>query len=240
MSGDWRTNVSADRSIVGIAAALPIGNLDTDQIMPKQFLRGIDKTGLDKGLLFDLRFDGEGNARTGFVLNRPEYMPCRILVAGENFGCGSSREHAVWGLMQFGIGAIVAPSFGEIFYSNAMNNRLLLAAVPQADVDRFAADVEVAATNDMTIDIRKLEVRSRNHRASFVLSSRHHRMFIEGLDLIGASLTQMPAIAEFERGHWERQPWLKSVGALTRDRLDCRSGTIAPGAGQSDDTGARR
>ena len=210
--------MSADRSIAGVAAPLPIGNLDTDQIMPKQFLRGIDKSGLDRGLLFDLRFDGDGGARAGFVLNRPEYADCRILVAGENFGCGSSREHAVWGLLQFGIQAIVAPSFGEIFYSNAVNNGLLPVAVPQADVDRFMDDAQSPETNRMTVDIVNLQVRSRHHTASFELSARHHRMFIEGLDLVGASLTQLPAIAAFERGHWERQPWLKSVAAIARDR----------------------
>ncbi|MFL6832581.1 MAG: 3-isopropylmalate dehydratase small subunit, partial [Xanthobacteraceae bacterium] len=105
--------------IEGIAAPLDIANLDTDQIMPKQFLRGIDKAGLDKGLLWDLRFDGEGRERAEFVLNRPEFVDTRVLVCGPNFGCGSSREHAVWGLQQYGIQAVIAPSFGEIFYSNA-------------------------------------------------------------------------------------------------------------------------
>jgi len=216
--------MSADCSITGVAAPLPIANLDTDQIMPKQFLRGIDKAGLDRGLLFDLRFDGNGVARGDFVLNRPEYAQCRILVAGENFGCGSSREHAVWGLMQFGIRAIVAPSFGEIFYSNAVNNGLLLAAMPQADVDRFMADVQVPAGNQISIDITNLQVRSRNHAAHFQLSTRHHRMFLEGLDLVGASLARLPAIAAFQCGHWQRQPWLKSVAAITCERLK----TVAP------------
>jgi 3-isopropylmalate/(R)-2-methylmalate dehydratase small subunit len=211
--------LSIDTTITAVAAPLPIGNLDTDQIMPKQFLRGIDKRGLDRGLLFDLRFDGNGVPRAGFVLNRPDYSQCRILVAGENFGCGSSREHAVWGLLQFGIQAVVAPSFGEIFYSNAVNNRLLLAAVSQADVDRFTADIQDAATNVMTVDIEKLEVRSHRHSARFTLSSRHRRMFLEGLDLIGTSLACMPAIEAFERGHWQRHPWLRSVGAITRHRL---------------------
>jgi 3-isopropylmalate/(R)-2-methylmalate dehydratase small subunit len=211
--------LSIDTTITAVAAPLPIGNLDTDQIMPKQFLRGIDKRGLDRGLLFDLRFDGNGVPRAGFVLNRTDYSQCRILVAGENFGCGSSREHAVWGLLQFGIQAVVAPSFGEIFYSNAVNNRLLLAAVSQADVDRFTADIQDAATNVMTVDIEKLEVRSHRHSARFTLSSRHRRMFLEGLDLIGTSLACMPAIEAFERAHWQRQPWLRSVAAITRHRL---------------------
>jgi 3-isopropylmalate/(R)-2-methylmalate dehydratase small subunit len=219
MYANWSRAVSERRAIEGIAAPLPIGNLDTDQIMPKQFLRGIDKTGLDKGVLYDLRFDAAGEPRADFVLNRAAYAHCRILIGGENFGCGSSREHAVWGLLQFGIEAVVAPSFGEIFYSNAMNNRLLLARVPQSAGDSILADVSNPLTNRVIIDIRDCVVRSRHHTASFTLSARHQRMFAEGIDLIGASLAQRAAIEKFQQAHWEKQPWLKSVAMLTRKRL---------------------
>ena len=198
---------------------MPIGNLDTDQIMPKQFLRGIDKAGLDEGLLYDLRFDAAGGPRRDFVLNRAEYAHSRILIGGENFGCGSSREHAVWGLLQYGIKAIVAPSFGEIFYSNAMNNQLLLAPVPQTAVDGVLSDVSNPLNNRVTIDIHLRTVRSRNHLAHFSLSARHHRMFVDDLDLVGASLAQLGAIAAFEQAHWTEQPWLKAVAAITRNRL---------------------
>lgn len=208
-----------NKTIAGVAAALTLTNLDTDQIMPKQFLRGIDKSGLDRGVFYDLRFDGEGAPRSDFVLNRAEYAGCRILVAGENFGCGSSREHAVWGLLQFGIRAVIAPSFGEIFHSNAMNNGLLLVAVSQADVDRFTRDIELPKRNSMSIDIERQQVRSAQHTARFNLSARHRRMFLDGLDLIGASLAHATAIAEFERKHWERQPWLQSVAAVVRARV---------------------
>ena len=207
------------RTIEGIAAPLPIGNLDTDQIMPKQFLRGIDKGGLANGLLYDLRFNATGNPRGDFVLNRTAYAQCQILIGGENFGCGSSREHAVWGLLQYGIKAIVAPSFGEIFYSNAMNNQLLLATLPQAAVDAILSDVLNPLTNRVVIDIHDRIVRSRNHAAHFSLSARHQRMFIEGLDLIGSSLARRAAIAEFEQAHWARQLWLEKVAAVTRNRL---------------------
>ncbi|MBM0106597.1 3-isopropylmalate dehydratase small subunit [Steroidobacter sp. S1-65] len=210
--------MSGKHTIAGVAAALPIANLDTDQIMPKQFLRGIDKAGLDRGVLYDLRFDGEGRPRYDFILNRAEYADCRILVAGENFGCGSSREHAVWGLLQFGIRAVIAPSFGEIFHSNAMNNALLLVAVSQADVDRFTRDVEQPASNRIEIDVDHLQVRSRTHDVKFTMSARHRAMFLEGQDLIGASLVHAAAIAEFERKHWDRQPWLQSIGAVVRAR----------------------
>jgi 3-isopropylmalate/(R)-2-methylmalate dehydratase small subunit len=197
--------------IEGIAAPLPLANLDTDQIMPKQFLRGIDKAGLAKGLLHDLRFDAAGEPRTDFVLNRPEYVRSRIVVAGENFGCGSSREHAVWGLLQYGIQALVAPSFGEIFYSNAINNRLLLIAVSQGDVERFLVDVGDPASNQMTIDLEHLTVRSTRWGTGFTLSPRHRRMFLEGLDQVEASLSEKDAIVGFEAGHWARQPWLRSI-----------------------------
>lgn len=205
--------------IAGVAAALPISNLDTDQIMPKQFLRGIDKAGLDRGAFYDLRFDAEGSPRGDFILNRPEYAGCRILVAGENFGCGSSREHAVWGLLQFGIRAVIAPSFGEIFYSNAMNNGLLLVAVSQADVDRFMRDVQNPVSHRIEIDVERLQVRRGTHVAQFTMSARHRAMFLDGLDLVGASLVHAEAIAEFERKHWERQPWLQSIAAVVRARV---------------------
>jgi 3-isopropylmalate/(R)-2-methylmalate dehydratase small subunit len=205
--------------IAGVAAALPICNLDTDQIMPKQFLRGIDKAGLDRGVFYDLRFDADGSPRGDFLLNRPEYAGCRILVAGENFGCGSSREHAVWGLLQFGISAVIAPSFGEIFYSNAMNNSLLLVAVPQADVDRLMRDVQNPVSHRIEIDVDRLQVRRGTHVAKFTMSPRHRAMFLDGLDLVGASLAHAEAIAEFERKHWERQPWLQSIAAVVRARV---------------------
>jgi 3-isopropylmalate/(R)-2-methylmalate dehydratase small subunit len=121
--------------------------------------------------------------------------------------------------VQYGILAIAAPSFGEIFYSNAMNNRLLLAPVPQAAVDGILSDVSNPMTNRVTIDIHDLTVESSNHLAHFSLSARHHRMFVEGLDLVGSSLAQRGAIAAFEQAHWANQPWLKAVASLTRDRL---------------------
>src|ERR1700716_2511755 len=205
MYARWSPALSEARTIEGIAAPLPIGDLDTDQIMPKQFLRGIDKAGLAEGLLYDLRFDAAGAPRGDFVLNRTAYADCRILIGGENFGCGSSREHAVWGLLQYGIRAVIAPSFGEIFYSNAMNNRLLLAPVPQAAVDGILADVSDPSTNRVAIDLHDCLVTSRNHSACFSLSARHQRMFAEGLDLVGSSLAQRDAIENFERAHWAKQ-----------------------------------
>ncbi|MEI2415392.1 3-isopropylmalate dehydratase small subunit [Orrella sp. JC864] len=203
----------------GKAAAIRFENLDTDQIMPKQFLRGIDKAGLAAGVLHDHRFDASGKPRDGFVLNRPEYAGTRILVGGANFGCGSSREHAVWGLQQFGIDAVIAPSFGEIFYSNAMNNRLLLVALPRRAVEQLMDDVEADSGNVVTIDIERLRVQAPAGEHAFELSARHRRMFLEGLDMIGLSLRQRPEILRFMQDYWDRYPWNRDVARRTRERL---------------------
>ena len=201
------------------AAALPIDNLDTDQIMPKQFLRGIDKAGLAPGLLYDLRFDAQGQPRPDFVLNRPEYAGASILVAGSNFGCGSSREHAVWGLQQYGIQAVVAPSFAEIFYSNAMNNRLLLVALPQAQIDALTAEVQDPGHAPLRIDVGTMQLRSSRVEAGFTLLPRHRRMFLEGLDVIGLSLTFKNQIDAYAARHWAAQPWVRDVAGVTQRRL---------------------
>lgn len=205
--------------IEGRAAALRIENLDTDQIMPKQFLRGIDKSGLKDGLLYDLRFDAQGRARPQCVLNRADYAGASILVGGSNFGCGSSREHAVWGLQQYGIRAVVAPSYGEIFYSNAMNNRLLLVTLSVEEIAKLMADADDPAGNAVTIDVGAQRLVSRSVDARFELLPRHRRMFLEGLDSIGLSLTYREQIAGFARAHWGRAPWLKDVAATARERL---------------------
>ncbi len=211
------------RLIAGIAAPLPLANLDTDQIMPKQFLRGIDKSGLARGLLWDLRFDDEGQPRPDFVLNQPAFGATRVLVAAANFGCGSSREHAVWGLQQAGIDAVIAPSFGEIFYSNAMNNGLLAAMVSPEDGARLLAEAEAGEAAGLPlqveIDMGALSVRSPGGVAGFALSDRYRAMFLEGLDVIGASLAHRDAIAAFAQRHWAAQPWLRDVGRRVVDRL---------------------
>jgi 3-isopropylmalate/(R)-2-methylmalate dehydratase small subunit len=208
--------------IEGVAAALRIENLDTDQIMPKQFLRGIGKAGLDAGLLYDLRFDAAGARRPDFVLNRPAYAATRILLGGANFGCGSSREHAVWGLQQYGIQAVIAPSFGEIFYSNAMNNGLMLVMLPEADMAVLMADADTADNardGTVSIDVANLRVKSTSVETTFTLSARHQRMFLEGLDVIGLSLTYQTQIEAFTQQHWAQQPWVRDVAALTAQRL---------------------
>lgn len=207
-------------TIHGRAAAVRIDNLDTDQIMPKQFLRGIDKSGLAQGVLYDLRFDSSGNRRDDFVLNQPQYSGAPILLGGTNFGCGSSREHAVWGLLQFGVQAVIAPSFAEIFYSNAMGNRLLLVQLPQAQVEELMALSERPDAPSITIDVASRAVSWGNHPpVSFPISERHRQMFLEGVDVIGLSLNQRQAIEDFAQKHWQSQPWIRDVARRMKDRL---------------------
>lgn len=211
------------RVIEGIAAPLPIDNLDTDQIMPKQFLRIISKEGLDKGALYDLRFDPDGTPKPDFVLNQAGYRNAKILVAGPNFGCGSSREHAVWGLQQLGIEVVIAPSFGEIFFGNALNNRLLLIVLDQQQVAALLKEISSPPSNQLSIDLEKMEVHSReNHSYPFSLGKRHKQMMIEGLDMVGAAMRLMKEIEVFEKGHFSRNPWaqvLQRTASGTRSRL---------------------
>ncbi len=202
--------------IIGSAAPLPINNVDTDQIMPKQFLRGIDKSGLAEGLFYDLRHDEAGNQRPDFVLNQAAYSGADILIAGANFGCGSSREHAVWGMLQFGIRAIIAPSFGEIFYSNAMNNRLMLIMLPDTDIATLLAQCEQSAQPlPVTIDVRAGTVEAGPFRSSFEIAPRLRSMFLHGHDMIGATLAHSTLIEAFAHASGERRPWLQDVAGKT-------------------------
>ncbi|WP_347557105.1 3-isopropylmalate dehydratase small subunit [Robbsia sp. KACC 23696] len=211
--------------IQGPALPLPIDNLDTDQIMPKQFLRIIDKAGLAKGLLYDLRFDEHGAARRDCVLNQPGYAGASILIGGANFGCGSSREHAVWGLQQWGFQAVIAPSFAEIFYSNAMNNRLLLVPLPRETIDALLRQVTLATQEAntpgthsgmphskpiITIDLTHQRVTGPDaQHYDFPIGARHKRMVQEGMDTIDLTLASLPEIEAFESRHFHQRPWLQ-------------------------------
>lgn len=197
-------------SIAGLAAPLLIDNLDTDQIMPKQFLRTISKEGLDKGLLYDLRFDGDGQPRTDCILNQPGYEATRILIAGSNFGCGSSREHAVWGLQQFGIAAVIAPSYGEIFYGNALNNRLLPIMLEQAAIDALVTALAQAEQATLEIDLLALTIHAPDGSLTpFTLAPRSRRMLVDGMDMVALTLQSLPQIEVFEQRHVAAQPWMR-------------------------------
>jgi len=207
------------KMITGQAAALRIDNLDTDQIMPKQFLRGIDKSGLSEGLLYDLRFDRHGMPRNEFVLNKHRYVDTNILIGGSNFGCGSSREHAVWGMLQYGIQAIVAPSFGEIFYSNAMGNRLLLVQLPVPTIETMMELAESPEAPQMLIDVALKQVVFGEIRAEFNISARHQSMFLQGVDVIGMTLNHKDEIEAFAQKHWKAQPWVHDVARRMKESL---------------------
>lgn len=211
--------MSEKRFVKGQASALRIDNLDTDQIMPKQFLRGIDKSGLVEGLLYDLRFDKSGAIRPEFLLNRPERSGTRILIGGSNFGCGSSREHAVWGLLQYGIQAVVAPSFGEIFYSNAMGNRLLLVQLSPEEIEAMMALADRPDAPEMSIDVGTKKVSFGDIHTDFVISQRHQSMFLQGVDVIGMTLSYHDEIDAFAKAHWAEQPWIRDVARRMKDRI---------------------
>ena len=191
-----------------VAAPLAIDNCDTDQIMPKQFLRGIDKQGLDRGVFYNLRFDADGRQRAGCVFNRPGFQGAAILVAGPNFGCGSSREHAVWGLLQFGIRAVIAPGFGEIFYSNCFNNGLLAARVTAQAGGEILKHLSGAKPRELEIDVAAAQIRGEGRVWPFEISERHQAMLLGGLDMLDATLVDLPQIEAFGARHEELFPWM--------------------------------
>ena len=196
-------------TLSGPAAPLPTINLDTDQIIPKQYLTAITRAGLGKGLLHDFRYDMEDREIPDFVLNRAPWRDARILVAGANFGCGSSREHAPWALEDFGIRCVVAPSFADIFFNNCMKNGLLLIASPARDVDTLMADAGVPATCAMTVDLEAQTItRSNGEALGFAIEPfRKHRL-LTGLDDIGITMEKAAEIDAFEARQRIAQPWL--------------------------------
>lgn len=186
------------RHLRGVAAPLPIANVDTDQLLPKQFLTTLERTGLGKGLLYDMRFDEGGRARPDFVLNRAPFDEASILIAGPNLGCGSSREHAPWALLDFGIRCLIAPSFGEIFRNNCINNGILPVVLGEAAVDGLLA--EAAQGRAFEVDVEAQSVRAPSgavHR--FEIEPGAKARLMHGLDDIAMTLKHMPAIEAFER-----------------------------------------
>jgi 3-isopropylmalate/(R)-2-methylmalate dehydratase small subunit len=192
----------------GPAAAMPAANIDTDVIMPKQFLKGIDRSGLDRGLFHDLRFDGHGRERLDFVLNQPRWRNAAFLVVGPNFGCGSSREHAVWGLMQYGIRALIGTSFAGIFFDNCARNGLLaitLDAAMHAEVSRAAADAEHC---ELDVDLDRHIITGPALEIGFAIDPMRRDALLTGLDAIGQTLLARDEIAAFEQRYLRETPWL--------------------------------
>jgi 3-isopropylmalate/(R)-2-methylmalate dehydratase small subunit len=194
--------------VAGAAAALPGANIDTDVIMPKQFLKGIDRSGLRDGTLHDLRFDQQGGLRQDFVLNRPEWRDARFLVVGPNFGCGSSREHAVWGLLQFGIRAILGTSFAGIFADNAANNGLLLVSLPASAVEALTSLANDPMRNRLTVDLPAQEIAGDGLQFRFDMNKVRKEALLRGLDPVAGTLERAAEIRTFERAHYAANPWL--------------------------------
>lgn len=193
--------------VTGPAAPLPTANIDTDVIMPKIFLKGIDRAGLSQGVFHDLRFDGDGVARPGFILNQPAMQGCRFLITGPNFGCGSSREHAVWGLLQYGIRAVIGTSFAGIFADNAANNGLLLVSLDDADLARLMAEVGPEG-GVIEVDLEDCVIRAGRQQVAFQIAPHRRHALMDGLDRIGETLKHAAAIRSFEAEYLTENPWL--------------------------------
>lgn len=196
--------------LTGVAAPMPLRNIDTDMIIPKQFLKTIKRTGLGKSLFYEMRFDpATGKEVPDFVLNKPQYRSSKILVTGENFGCGSSREHAPWALLDFGIRCVIAPDFADIFYNNCFQNSILPIKLPQADVDKLMDDAERGANATITIDLESQEIRGPDGGViKFDIDPFRKHCLLNGLDNIGLTLEKANAIASFEQQVTAARPWL--------------------------------
>ncbi|MEQ9606608.1 MAG: 3-isopropylmalate dehydratase small subunit [Kiloniellaceae bacterium] len=195
-------------TLTGVAAPLPLVNIDTDMIIPKQFLKTVQRTGLAKGLFYEMRFDENGAPKEGFVLDQPAYKSTRILVAGENFGCGSSREHAPWALLDAGIRCVIAPSFADIFYNNCFKNGILPIVLPQEQVDLLMDDASRGANAVVTVDLEKQQITGPDGGTiTFDIDPFRKHCLLNGLDDIGLTLQKDAKIGAFEDARKVSQPW---------------------------------
>ncbi len=194
------------------AAPLPIANVDTDMIIPKQFLKTIKRTGLGVNLFHEMRFDMEGNEIADFILNQAPYRQAEILISEENFGCGSSREHAPWALLDFGIRCVIAPSFADIFYNNCFKNGILPVVLPKEQVSTLL-DYATNTENTITVDLESQQIRADNQQYSFEIDPFRKRCVLEGLDDIALTLEHEDKITAFEATHHTRVPWLFNASA---------------------------
>jgi 3-isopropylmalate/(R)-2-methylmalate dehydratase small subunit len=196
-------------TLTGVAAPLPMVNVDTDMIVPKQFLKTIKRTGLKDALFFEARNRPDGSSNPDFVLNRPAYKNAKILVAGANFGCGSSREHAPWALLDFGIRCIIAPSYADIFYNNCFKNGILPIVLPQDKVDLLMQDAERGANAVLSVDLDKQEIaRPDGGKIAFEIDPFRKQCLLNGWDDIGLTLRHEKDISRFESMRKLSQPWL--------------------------------
>ncbi|MBW3241518.1 3-isopropylmalate dehydratase small subunit [Epibacterium sp. DP7N7-1] len=196
-------------TFTGIAAPMPLVNIDTDMIIPKQFLKTIKRSGLGVHAFDEMRFDREGNEVPDFVLNKPAYRESSILVAGDNFGCGSSREHAPWALADFGIKVVVSTSFADIFFNNCFKNGMLPIVLPQEQVDLLMSDAEKGENARMTVDLEAQEITtSEGEVIKFDVDPFRKHCLLNGLDDIGLTLEKADAINSYEERVAQERPWV--------------------------------
>jgi 3-isopropylmalate/(R)-2-methylmalate dehydratase small subunit len=187
---------------------MPLVNIDTDMIIPKQFLKTIKRTGLGVNLFDEMRYDREGNENPDFVLNQPQYRKAQILVAGDNFGCGSSREHAPWALLDFGIRVVISTSFADIFFNNCFKNGILPIVLPQEEVDKLMDDAERGANAVLSVDLESQTITGPDGGTiSFDVDPFRKHCLLNGLDDIGLTLEDAPAIDAYEAKASEARPW---------------------------------
>ncbi|BAF90055.1 3-isopropylmalate dehydratase small subunit [Azorhizobium caulinodans ORS 571] len=196
-------------TLEGVAAPLKIVNVDTDMIIPKQYLKTIKRTGLGTGLFSEMRYKEDGSDNPDFVLNQPAYRNAKIIVAGDNFGCGSSREHAPWALLDFGIRCVISTSFADIFYNNCFKNGILPIVVSKDDLDKLFDDADRGANATLTIDLAAQEIRGPDGgTVKFEIDPFRKRCLLEGLDDIGLTLEKGTQIDTYEGEKKTEQPWL--------------------------------
>ena len=192
-----------------VAAPLRMINIDTDRIIPKQFLKTIKRSGLGRFLFNDMRFNEDGSEKPDFVLNKPVYRDAQVLVAGDNFGCGSSREHAPWALDDFGVRCVISSSFADIFYNNSFKNGMLLITLPQETIDKLMADAKNGENARLSVDLEKQQItRPDGEIIDFEVDAFKKYCLLNGLDDIGLTLKKDDKIASFEDGKKASQPWL--------------------------------
>ncbi len=195
--------------LTGIAAPMPLVNIDTDMIIPKQFLKTIKRTGLGVNLFDEMRYDRDGNENPDFVLNQPAYRDAQILIAGDNFGCGSSREHAPWALLDFGIRCVISTSFADIFFNNCFKNGILPITLPQEAVDVLMEDARKGANARMTVDLENQTVStSDGQEFGFDIDPFRKHCLLNGLDDIGLTMEKAPAIDSYESQMAQARPWV--------------------------------
>jgi len=196
-------------TLTGVAAPMALINVDTDMIIPKQFLKTIQRSGLGKNLFDEMRYTQDGQEIPDFVLNKPAYRAAQIIVAGDNFGCGSSREHAPWALLDFGIRCVIAPSFADIFYNNCFKNGILPIVLPQDQVDLLMDDAENGANATLTVDLESQTItRPDGSTIAFEVDAFRKHCLINGLDDIGLTLEKAAAIESFETRATQARPWV--------------------------------